>query len=214
VEAFFIEVVSCFTSVITVLGRDILAMRKKQILIAALILVLAGAIIWGVDNLTDRFPKGPRYTILDTLETEGVPDFEAIRLDGSTFRMSEIKDRVLIINFWASWCDPCVAEFPSMMKLIEHFKGEIVMIAVSADSEKNDILTFLKAFGGQRDHVEILWDPTMEVGKKFGTVRLPESFIFYSNGKLARKVVGLENWFSPDSIDFFNTVIKHTSSER
>lgn len=183
-------------------------MAKKQVGFALVILILAAAIIWGVGQLTDRFPRGPRYSILNELESNGIPDLQAARLDGSPFSLRSISDKVLIINFWASWCDPCVAEYPSMLKLVEHFKGEVVLMAISADQEKKDIDGFLKAFGGLKPNVEILWDPAMSIAKKFGTSRLPESFIFYRNGKLARKVVGLENWFSPDSIEFFDGILK------
>lgn len=145
---------------------------------------------------------------LDLMETKGIPDFALKRLDGSEFKMSETRGKAVLLNFWASWCDPCVAEFPSLLKLIERFKGELILVAVSADEEQTDIETFMKAFKADSPWLEVLRDPKREVIEKmFGTKVLPESYVIDTKGKLVRKIVGVEDWHNVYSIQFFESVI-------
>lgn len=187
-------------------------MQMRRILASFFIILLAIGIIWGVNRLTDRFPKGPRYAQLDILERQGLPEFEAVQISGEKFSASDLKYPVVIINFWASWCDPCVAEYPSMVKLVEHFKGKLGLIAISADQDKKDIETFLKSFGGIKPNIEILWDSEMKIASQFGTIQLPESYIFKRDKKLVRKIVGLEDWYNPDSIEFFAKLVAESEN--
>ena len=187
-------------------------MQMRRILASFFIILLAIGIIWGVNRLTDRFPKGPRYAQLDILERQGLPEFEAVQISGEKFSASDLKYPVVIINFWASWCDPCVAEYPSMVKLVEHFKGQLGLIAISADQDKKDIETFLKSFGGIKPNIEILWDSEMKIASQFGTIQLPESYIFKRDKKLVRKIVGLEDWYNPDSIEFFAKLVAESEN--
>ena len=146
--------------------------------------------------------------ILKRLETEGIPAFEVATLDGGVFKSSEIKDKVMIVNFWASWCNPCVTEYPSLLQLVQHYKGEVILLALSMDEDKKDIMSFLKAFGFNRDAVRILRDPEKKVADIFGVSKLPESFLFGRDGKLIRKIVGIEDWYNPNSISYFDSLIK------
>jgi thiol-disulfide isomerase/thioredoxin len=144
---------------------------------------------------------------LNEMEKNGVPDFELEDLEGNKVRLSDFKDKTVILSFWASWCDPCVAEFPSMVKLVEFFGGKVLMVAVSADRTKEDILSFLKPYGGKApEHVAVLWDSEMKIPAMYGTEVLPESFILGKDLKLIRKVVGSEDWFSPGAVQLFQEI--------
>jgi thiol-disulfide isomerase/thioredoxin len=144
---------------------------------------------------------------LGELEKNGVPDFTLEDLAGQPVRLSDFKDKTVILSFWASWCDPCVAEFPSMVKLVEFFKGQVVMVAVSADHTKEDIMSFLKPYGGQPPpHVVVLWDKEKTIPELYGTEVLPESFILGRDLKLVRKVAGSEDWFTPGAIELFKEI--------
>ena len=113
----------------------------------------------------------------------------------------------MIINFWASWCDPCVEEFPSFLKLLDHFKGRIKILAISADNNKEDIETFIKAFNGNSENLIVMWDKEQKVAKSFGTRILPESYIIGLNNKFVRKVTGIDNWYTPQAIEFFENLL-------
>ncbi len=146
--------------------------------------------------------------VLKRLETDGMPSFEAAKLDGSLFKSSEISGKVMIVNFWASWCNPCVTEYPSLLKLVQNYKGEVVLLAISMDDEKKDIDNFLKAFGYDKVSVQILRDTDKKISELFGVQKLPESFLFGKNGKLIRKIVGVEDWYNPNSLSYFDMLTK------
>jgi thiol-disulfide isomerase/thioredoxin len=147
---------------------------------------------------------------LDLLESRGALNFHLPRLDGSEFELSSVHDKLVIVNFWASWCDPCVKEFPSMLKLVDQFKGRLLLVAVSADEKKEDAEKFVKAFAARGPGIEILWDPNYRVAHEFGTKKLPESYLLTREHHLNRKVVGLENWVTDDVVEYLQLLDSKT----
>jgi thiol-disulfide isomerase/thioredoxin len=173
--------------------------------------VIAAAILaWYFMNASklpvNQKPEG--YQLITQMETEGVPDFTLQRLDGSTLRLADLKGKVIIVNFWASWCNPCVEEFPSMVKLAEKMNGNVVVVAVSEDDQQADIGPFIKAFGLPKPGFEILWDKDKSAMKLFGVGKLPESFVVGPDFKLVRKIVGAEDWSSDSAIGYFHSVME------
>jgi thiol-disulfide isomerase/thioredoxin len=149
----------------------------------------------------------PETQILNEIDKNGIPDFVLKDLAGLDISPKNFAGKLVVINFWASWCDPCVAEFPSLMKLLEKYKGDVVLLAISADYERKDIDSFLKAFKVNSPNLHVMWDKDFEVAKKFGTSRLPESYILGRDGRLIRKVAGVDDWASKDAFEFFKELI-------
>lgn len=176
------------------------------------VLVVSG-VLWGLwAKYAEVLERGQRPSEgtqkLNKFEIEGVPDFKLLDLKGKEVSLSDFKDKAVIVNFWASWCDPCVQEFPSLLKLIAHFKGEVVIVAISADRTKKDIEDFLKVFKATDPNLVILWDKDQAVAKKFGTSVLPESYILGKNTRFIRKIAGIDDWYNPQAIHFFEELIK------
>ncbi|MGE0761803.1 MAG: TlpA family protein disulfide reductase [Bdellovibrionales bacterium] len=175
--------------------------------------VLGGALWLGWLRYHDFLTAGMQPTLgtqkLNEMEVGGVPDFELEDLNGNRVKLSQFADRTVILSFWASWCDPCVAEFPSMVKLVEHFKGQVVLLAVSADKSKADIESFLKPYANKlpKDCV-IVWDKERKVAEQYGTEALPESYILSKGLKIVRKVAGSEDWYSPGAVQLFEAIVK------
>lgn len=144
---------------------------------------------------------------LNEMEQAGVPDFELKDLNGNSVKLSQFADRTVILSFWASWCDPCVAEFPSMVKLVDFFKGKVVMIAVSADKSQEDIEIFLRPYGTLPKDVIVVWDKDKTVASRYGTEALPESYIIGRGSKVLRKIAGSEDWFTPGAVQLFNEIV-------
>ncbi len=187
-------------------SRSMNAYVKGLIVVVVLV---AGLGFWYSQN-KDRltFQTTPtQYSVLDKMEKEGLPAFELPRLDGSTFRMADLQGKVVVLNFWASWCNPCVEEFPSFMELVKKFEGKVVIIAASTDENRDDMTAFLKAFGLPKENIEILWDKDRAVANLFGVGKIPESFIIGKDGKLVRKVAGIDNWVAPGAIEFFEDLV-------
>ena len=153
------------------------------------------------------------FKLIDDMEKNGVPDFELPRVigEGSVKLSAERAKSIVIVNFWASWCNPCVEEFPSMMKMIDELHGDVKIIAITSEESRTDIDSFLKAFGLPKENFEVVWDKDKSVMQKFGVEQVPESFIVGKNGKLLRKIAGTENWSTPDAIAFFKDLFEKNS---
>jgi thiol-disulfide isomerase/thioredoxin len=146
--------------------------------------------------------------ILNELEKTGVPDFGVKSLDGEEIRLSQFKGKIVLINFWATWCAPCVKEFPSLSGLVQKMDGKVVILAISYDKHREDIDTFVKAFGGVPKNFHIAWDPERLTSKQFGTDVLPETYIISGDGKLIRKIAGETTWDDPMALRFFENVFE------
>ena len=145
--------------------------------------------------------------ILKKMETGGILPFKLVDINGNSFDSSDLKGKLAFVNFWASWCDPCVREFPSLLKLVKHFKGKLVLVAISQDDDKKDMLNFIKAFHADIPNVHLLWDPEHTLSHKYGTYKLPETFMVGPDLKLIRKIIGVESWYTPDSIEYIKEII-------
>lgn len=184
----------------------------KHVLIGFLAIIFVATIaLYGFMKLEEsktRAGQGPMTTkVLDKLESEGAIDFEAQDINGKTIKLSQFKGKAIILSFWASWCDPCVEEFPSMLKLINKFKGEIVMVAVSADYNMKDIKKFLKVFKAKSPHLYVVWDEDKSIASKYSIQALPESFVFKPDFMLSRKISGSEDWATEDAFDYFSKML-------
>jgi len=116
---------------------------------------------------------------------------------------TKIHGTAVVVNFWASWCEPCAREIPSMLRLMDEFKGKITLVAISADDKLEDAQRFVKTFGlEEKPNVLLYWDPDQSARKAFGVKSLPESFLFHHSKKFVRKVIGVDQWYTPQSIDF------------
>lgn len=153
------------------------------------------------------------YSYVERFEKEGIPAIQAVELDGRAFDLSKVKEPVVIVNFWASWCNPCVEEFPSMLKLVESLKGQVAVVAISMDDEEKDLLAFAKLFNVPRAGFYVAWDKDKKVMADYGVGKLPESYIVGPKRKLVRKVLGIENWASENAIAYFSELAKGASTE-
>lgn len=147
------------------------------------------------------------FRLIDQMEKDGVPEVDLALLNDKRVKLSDYRGKIVIVNFWASWCNPCVEEFPSMVKLAREFKGDVVILAISEDDAKPDIESFTKAMGLPEPHFEVVWDQDKRAMKDYGVEKLPESFVVGKDGKLIRKVLGIDNWASEDAIAYFKMLV-------
>lgn len=159
--------------------------------------------------LPQAFEAGKNHhSFMDELEKNGAPPFNEKTIDGQSFSLLEQKGKIVIVSFWASWCGPCVEEFPSMLELINKFKGQVHLVAISADYSLEDIRVFLKS---QTPYdvkdVSVIWDKDQKIGQIYHVNKLPESYILGPDLKLLRKISGSINWSQAEAIDFFSRYI-------
>lgn len=171
------------------------------------LLILGGFWLWRDSS----FPKDKAESIslVDELEQIGMRDFNFTTIDGRALSLKEFAGKVVILNFWASWCGPCVEEIPSLIKLVKEFKGEVILVAVSGDSSLEDITDFLKAFPEiNAPNIYILWDKDRSITKAYEVQRLPESFLASPNFKLNKKIVGTIDWHTEDSVAYMKALLE------
>lgn len=142
----------------------------------------------------DRFaPLGPGVR---------APDFELVDLDGNDVRLSDHRDKVVLINIWATWCLPCLREMPSMQRLWEEqdqTQFEILAVSIDARLGQQDAVGRpggdLRAFADSLDLTfTILHDPSGEIQRTYQTTGVPESFVVGPNGTIYKKVIGAMEW--------------------
>jgi cytochrome c biogenesis protein CcmG, thiol:disulfide interchange protein DsbE len=129
-----------------------------------------------------------------------VPDFHVT--NDRTSRPASLADyrgKVMLLNIWATWCDPCRLEMPSMEKLSQQFAGtDFRVVAVSVDKDGPDVvMKFVDALGL---HFDILHDPSGTIQKTLQTTGVPESFVIDRDGVIIKKVIGAEQWDAPVNV--------------
>lgn len=145
--------------------------------------------------------------VLNEIEKDGLRDFSLPEFDSTkAYGLKDFEGKVILLNFWASWCVPCVREIPSMMRLVEKMEGKLVILAVSQDKNEADLRAFLKSFAPFPKDFYVLWDRERKVADSYGTDVLPESYIISPQLKLVRKVVGVEEWDHAEALSFFGDI--------
>lgn len=144
-------------------------------------------------------------------EKSPAPDVSVISLaNGSALKLSDLRGKVVLLNFWATWCPPCREEIPSMMKLNSFMTGKpFQMVAISVDEGgRKDIESFFKESGFS---LPTYLDESGASTKSYGITGVPESFIIDKQGVLVKKIIGGYAWDSPETVLFLEGLMKQGS---
>ena len=129
------------------------------------------------------------------------PDF-TVQDATTTVTLHNLREKVVVLNFWATWCPPCLQELPSLEQLQARFKDRgIEVVGVSVDVDGKAYQQFL------RDHkVDFLTvrDPDQKANTLYGTFKFPETYIIDRRGILRRKFIGAVDWNEPEIVDFLS----------
>jgi cytochrome c biogenesis protein CcmG/thiol:disulfide interchange protein DsbE len=123
---------------------------------------------------------------------DSAPDFTITADNGRTITAENFGGRLLVLNFWATWCQPCVEEVPSLDQFAQEMAGSgVVVLGVSVDKNPKLYHDFLT-----RSHVSFMTarDPDAQISADYGTFKYPESYIIDSKGKVVQKIIGATNW--------------------
>ena len=125
------------------------------------------------------------------------PDFQLPDATGKMVSLSAQRGHPVLVNFWATWCPPCVEEVPAMEDLARRIeKTDIRMLAVSVD-ESWDIV---KRFFANGTKMGVLLDVSKNVPKSFGTEKFPESFMVDASGKVRHYFINKRDWSKPEAL--------------
>jgi cytochrome c biogenesis protein CcmG/thiol:disulfide interchange protein DsbE len=127
------------------------------------------------------------------------PDFTVHNAD-RTVALNQFKGQVVVLNFWATWCPPCIEEMPSLVQMQQRMKAKgVTVLAVSVDVDEGSYQRFVK------DHNVNLLSVRDGDGKSnalYGTFKFPETYIIDRNGIMRRKFIGAVDWTEPDVIEY------------
>jgi peroxiredoxin len=121
------------------------------------------------------------------------PDFTVS--DGSTsIHLANYRGKVVLLNFWATWCEPCVVELPSLLELHRE-QPDLAVLAVSIDEDPDAYSRFLL-----RRHVDLITvrDPAQSAAKLYHTEQWPETYVIDRKGIIRRKFIGAQDWSNPE----------------
>lgn len=128
-------------------------------------------------------------------------DVDLIDLHGKKIRLSDFKGNVVFLNFWATWCPPCVKEMPAMEKLHRHLKeNHFVMAAVGLKESADRVKKFLN---GKKLSFTALLDPKGDLGKQFAIASIPTTLILDKKGEIIGRALGPRDWASRKSVRLF-----------
>ena len=168
-------------------------MRLSLLILALLSMLLTGCY------------HGSKPSSIDT----PAPDFSISDADHSV-RLGQFRGKILVLNFWATWCPPCVDEMPSLVQMQRKMQPQgVTVLAVSVDDDSDDYHKFLRDHnidvltvreGGTRSDTGVI----SAVSNKYGTFKVPETYIIDRNGVIRRKFIGPVDWNKLEVIEYLS----------
>jgi cytochrome c biogenesis protein CcmG, thiol:disulfide interchange protein DsbE len=146
------------------------------------------------------------FSLRDTSAKEGspAPQFSVATDRGKTITPVSFGGKVLVLNFWATWCPTCIQEIPSLDAFQKRFaKDGVVVVAVSIDKNEQKYKSFLNKVHVDFDTVR---DPNADVSTRYGTFIFPETYII-KDGRIQRKFANAENWVSDDMTQYVESLL-------
>ena len=160
-----------------------------------------GAMLWPMGQAADYPPTtGEMQGFVLLKKPAPVPSEGFFDGDGQRHQFADFKGDVLLVNFWATWCAPCIKEMPSLSRLAASLKGErFRLLAVSQDREgKEKAEPFLRDRLGI-SNMELFYDPKLTLGREFGLKGLPTTYLIDATGGLIGGMTGGAEWDGPDA---------------
>ncbi len=157
--------------------------------ILGLIVAMAVGLVWIVSG-----------TLSDPVVNAGdkAPEFKIVGDNGRTYTKADFGGKLLVLNFWATWCAPCVQEVPSLAAFQKELGTDgVVVLGVSVDTNEKQYKEFLKRF---RVNFATGRDPEWNISSNYGTFQFPETYIIDRSGKVVEKIIAARNWMEPEFI--------------
>lgn len=126
------------------------------------------------------------------------PAFQVSTTTGSSISNGSFGGELLLINFWATWCPPCIEEMPSLEQFYKTYANRgIVVLGVNVDRSEQTYRQFMEHSGITFPNA---FDPKADISGRFGTYKYPETYLINREGRVVEKFVGPETWTSPEVV--------------
>ncbi|MDX2181530.1 MAG: TlpA disulfide reductase family protein [Bryobacteraceae bacterium] len=130
---------------------------------------------------------------------DSAPHFSIVSEKGRVVTPENFGGKLLVLNFWATWCPPCVQEMPSLNEFSRQLAGSgVVVLAISVDRDEAKYKRFIERFGLE---FELARDAEAAISASYGTTKYPETYVINSRGEVLEKFIGEENWADPRLIE-------------
>jgi thiol-disulfide isomerase/thioredoxin len=180
-------------------------MTKKIIISLAVIVALACGILYarGLLSVHQGMAPPPSLAALKLENSpKSAPDVAFTDEKGTRFKLSGFKGRFVLLNLWATWCAPCVAELPSLARLAVFAPG-IRVIPVNMDRGAVDAAGFIKSHNVK---LPVFRDTDVTMLRSFGAYGLPMTVLIDPDGKIVAKAEGPAEWDSPEAVAYFKRI--------
>jgi cytochrome c biogenesis protein CcmG/thiol:disulfide interchange protein DsbE len=164
--------------------------RTLLTLVFAVAAAAAGA-VWIKSLVPPDSPAGSLQFL------SAAPELPIFDRQGKKIDLTEEKDKILIVHFWATWCPPCVEETPELSKFWEQYKnrGDVALYAISVDKDWKTIDNFIAK---NPSSLPLYHDPKEATAKRFGSSQYPETYIVNRKGRVLFRVQGAVDWSNPE----------------
>lgn len=130
-----------------------------------------------------------------------LPVIEATLMDGKQLTLNNLKEPILLINFWATWCAPCLVEMPQMVQLANESQGKVALVTISIDDKEKSIQKYLSKLEKQYPNLNLnqntywIWDEDKSLSlQTFNVSRVPETIVVDQNRTMVKKLIGEHDW--------------------
>ncbi|MBF0327835.1 MAG: redoxin domain-containing protein [Nitrospirae bacterium] len=171
---------------------------KNKGLILVIILVLGCVAVTFIAQNSDRPPQ-------KAVAGTEAPKFELKDITGKAWSLQELKGKVVLLNFWATWCDTCKSENPSLQRLVtsESNNSNFIALSVLFKDEPKNAIEYVKQTGF---NLPVLVDDK-KIGAAYGLTGVPETFLINKKGVIVKKVIGPIEWDTPDVKAYLNKMM-------
>lgn len=169
--------------------------RITRLFLAYLVFAFTVPISW----MPARAQSKIDYKVIPNLEpmkeTMLTPDFSVLSAEGKKISLKDFRGKIIFLNFWASWCEPCREEMPAMERLYQEFKDKnFVVFAVNVKDRKQDAIDFVREL---KLSYPVAIDPEGQVGLLYGAWGLPTTYLIGPKGEGLARAWGPAEWYSP-----------------
>ncbi len=133
---------------------------------------------------------------IEGLKNKPAPQFAAEDMQGEKHSLEDYRGRVVLLNFWATWCSPCRREMPALIKLHERYRDKgVVLLAISVDESKAAIKAFTRKLPLP---FPVISDPEENISSLYKVFAYPTSFLIGKNGRIEEIITGERDWLAPE----------------
>jgi peroxiredoxin len=187
-------------------GQERKRMARKKIFCFLFILFFFFNLSFASEGSKEELFAKMRIQLIQTHSK--APDFRLEDLKGKKIGLKDFKGKVVFLNFWATWCNPCKEEIPSIERLHQKFREkDFIFLTISVDFEGRKPV---KEFIDKENYTFIvLLDPKYEILDLYKVQRIPTTFVIDKTGKIMGRATGPRDWNSPETILLLNSLIEN-----